>query len=55
LRHSSAFEAAGFWASGANIGVSVPSLGEILADQVGGMTKEEAEGFVSNSYRNKLY
>jgi predicted pyridoxine 5'-phosphate oxidase superfamily flavin-nucleotide-binding protein len=55
LRHSSAFEAAGFWAGGANIGVSVPSLGEILADQVGGMTKEEAEGFVSNSYRNKLY
>ena len=55
LRHSSAFEAAGFWVNEADIGVSISSLGEILADQVGGMTKEEAEGFVSNSYRNKLY
>jgi predicted pyridoxine 5'-phosphate oxidase superfamily flavin-nucleotide-binding protein len=55
LRHSSAFEAADFWTSGTNLEVSVPSLGEILADQVGGMTKEEAEGFVLNSYQNKLY
>jgi predicted pyridoxine 5'-phosphate oxidase superfamily flavin-nucleotide-binding protein len=55
LRHSSAFEAAGFWASGTNTEVTISSLGEILADQVGGMTKEEAEGFVSNSYHNKLY
>lgn len=55
LRHSCAFEAAGFWASGTNTEVPIWSLGEALADQVGGMTKEEAEGLVSNSYQNKLY
>ena len=31
------------------------SLGAIMADQVGGMTKDEAEAWIANSYANKLY
>lgn len=33
----------------------VASLGQILADQVGGMTAADAEAFVAHSYQNKLY
>jgi predicted pyridoxine 5'-phosphate oxidase superfamily flavin-nucleotide-binding protein len=57
LRHSSAFHDSDFWAmrAGGQEAAIMPSFGEILAEQVGGMTKEEAEGFVTNSYQNRLY
>lgn len=51
-----ALAASGFWTVDAGDAVAgVASLGEILADQVGGMTKEEGEAFIANSYANKLY
>lgn len=56
LERSSAFARSGLWAADAALGAAaMPSLGAILADQVGGMTQAEAESFVANSYRNKLY
>jgi uncharacterized protein len=56
LRHSSAFAASGFWVvDGAKQQSCIPSLGEILADQVGWMSTEEAKKLVENSYQNKLY
>lgn len=55
LRHSSAFAASGFWTPDTGPTASVLSLGAILADQVGGVTKEEGERFVANSYQNRLY
>ncbi|GGF68524.1 pyridoxamine 5'-phosphate oxidase-like FMN-binding protein [Azorhizobium oxalatiphilum] len=53
LRPSSAFDAAHFWRPEENLS-DVPTLGAILADQVGGMTTAEAEAFVAESYRNRL-
>jgi hypothetical protein len=32
-----------------------PSLGRILADQIGGMSVEEAERATAESYRTRLY
>ena len=32
-----------------------PSLGRILADQIGGMSIEESERFTAESYRTRLY
>lgn len=56
LERSSAFARSGLWAADAALGAAaMPSLGAILADQVGGMTQAEAESFVASSYRNKLY
>lgn len=56
LDRSSAFARSGLWAADAALGAAaIPSLGAILADQVGGMTQAEAEGFVADSYRNRLY
>ncbi|MGE7157157.1 pyridoxamine 5'-phosphate oxidase family protein [Methylorubrum rhodesianum] len=56
FQESSAFAASGFWlADGSDRDCSVASLGEILSDQVGGMTKDEGEAFIANSYTNKLY
>ena len=34
---------------------AVASLGEILSDQVGGMSKAQGEAWIANSYTNKLY
>ena len=34
---------------------SIASLGEILSDQVGGMSKADGEAWIANSYTNKLY
>jgi predicted pyridoxine 5'-phosphate oxidase superfamily flavin-nucleotide-binding protein len=32
-----------------------PSLGRILADQIGGISNEESERFTAESYRTRLY
>lgn len=53
LRPSAAFGAAHFWSPREDLS-AVPTLGAILADQVGGMTTAEAEAFVADSYRNRL-
>lgn len=55
LRPSSAFEASGFWTPERGPEASALSLGAILAEQVGGITREQGETFVANSYRNRLY
>ena len=55
LQPSSAFAASGFWTPDTGPAAAARSLGEILAEQVGGITKEEGETFVANSYRNRLY
>ena len=56
ISSTDAFINSGLWnASGVEDTPQVASLGEILADQVGGMTKEEADGFVAVSYKDRLY
>lgn len=56
LDRISAFERSGFWAENSAVeSAAMPSMGAIMADQVGGMTKEEAERFVAYSYQYKLY
>ena len=55
LQHSSAFAASGFWVPEIGPAESALSLGAILAEQVGGITKEQGETFVANSYQNRLY
>ncbi len=39
----------------ASAGATFASLGEVMADQVGGMTRDEADAWIANSYANKLY
>ena len=56
LSHSPALAAAAFWTPAlAGTRGGIASLGAILAEQVGGMSREQGEAFVSNSYANKLY
>jgi uncharacterized protein len=55
LKPSPALDMSAFWSLGEGHKVSVPTLGEILAGQVGGMTKDEMEAMVASSYINKLY
>ena len=55
LKSSSALETSAFWSLEEGHKVTVPTLGEILAGQVGGMTKDEMEAMVASSYINKLY
>ncbi len=53
---SPAIAAADLWlAEPAGAVATFASLGEVMADQVGGMTKDEAEAWIANSYANKLY
>ena len=48
--------ASGFWSSGHSSGPpSFPTLGDILADQVGGVSKDDANEFVNQSYKQRLY
>jgi uncharacterized protein len=55
LKPSLGLEMSAFWSLEEGHKVSVPTLGEILAGQVGGMTKDEMEAMVASSYINKLY
>ena len=56
LAHCPALAIAEFWhAEPGDARRGIASLGAILADQVGGMSKEQGEAFVANSYANKLY
>ena len=55
LKPSPALDMSGFWSLEEGHQVTVPTLGEILAGQVGGMTKDEMEAMVASSYINKLY
>jgi hypothetical protein len=54
LRETRVFAASSLWAPTGDVS-ALPTLGAILADQVGGMTKENAESFVAESYTNRLY
>jgi uncharacterized protein len=55
LKASLGLEMSAFWSLEEGHKVSVATLGEILAGQVGGMTKDEMEAMVASSYINKLY
>jgi uncharacterized protein len=55
LKPSLALDTSAFWSLEEGHKVKVPTLGEILAGQVGGMTKDEMEAMVASSYINKLY
>jgi len=56
MQHSIAIEYSDFWRPKKNDQLAqLASFGEILADQVGGMTKEEATEFVDESYEQRLY
>jgi uncharacterized protein len=55
LKPSLGLEMSAFWSLEEGHKVSVPTLGEILAGQVGGITKDEMEAMVASSYINKLY
>jgi uncharacterized protein len=55
LKPSPALDLSAFWSLEEGHEVKVPTLGEILAGQVGGMTKDEMEAMVASSYINKLY
>jgi len=55
LKPSPALDMSGFWSLEDGQQVKVPTLGEILAGQVGGMTKDEMEAMVASSYIHKLY
>jgi uncharacterized protein len=55
LKPSPALDMSAFWSLEEGHKVTVPTLGEILAGQVGGMTKDEMEAMVASSYINKLY
>lgn len=56
LSRCPALAAAGFWgAELAEARGGVATLGAILAEQVGGMSAEQGEAFVADSYANKLY
>jgi hypothetical protein len=55
LKPSPALDMSAFWSLEEGHKVTVPTLGEILAGQVGGMTKDEMEAMVASSYIHKLY
>jgi uncharacterized protein len=55
LKPSLGLEMSAFWSLEKGHKVLVPTLGEILAGQVGGMSKDEMEAMVASSYINKLY
>jgi uncharacterized protein len=55
LKASPALDLSAFWSIEEGHKVKVPTLGEILADQVGGMSKDEMEAMVASSYIHKLY
>lgn len=53
LSETPVFDASALWTPQGDVS-ALPSLGEILADQVGGMSKEALESLVTEDYKSNL-